>query len=152
MDVHRALPRAVIALATSLGVAGLGCGTPTEPSDGPANLTGVWDGSASDSSGPGRMSWQITQSGGSFSGTLTMLDEDNGINGRGSVSGSVSGASIQFSISIPVGGFDGSFAPCAADASGSGAASSSTITGSYAGGNSCTGAVTSGQLTLTKGR
>jgi hypothetical protein len=96
------------------------------------------------------MTWQVTQTGTSFSGTLTMLDEENGINGRGSISGSVSGSTIQFSISIPVGGFDGPFASCAADASGSGAVSSSSITGNYSGMNSCTGAVSSGQLTLTK--
>jgi hypothetical protein len=96
------------------------------------------------------MTWQITQSGTSFAGTMTMTDAATNASGRGSISGSLSGASMHFSISVPVGGFDAPFASCGADVSGDAQISSSSITGAYAGQNSCTGSITSGQLTLAR--
>ena len=125
--------------------------SPTSPSaSGPVSLSGTWIGSASDSSGPGQMSWQVTQAGGSFSGTATLTDTATGLGGRGSVSGTVSNSSIHFSISIPAGGFDSPYAACTANVSGDGQASTSSITGTYSGSNSCAGIITSGQLTLNK--
>jgi hypothetical protein len=96
------------------------------------------------------MTWTLTQSGSSFSGTLTMNDTTTAVTGRGTVSGSVSGATLQFSLSVPSGGFDSPYASCSATVSGSGSASASTITGTYSGSSSCTGAVSSGQLSLNK--
>ena len=125
--------------------------SPTSPSaSGPVSLSGTWSGSASDSSGPGQMSWQVTQAGASFSGTVTITDTGTGLGGRGSVSGTLSSSSIHFSISIPAGGFDSPYAACTANVSGDGQASTSSITGTYSGSNSCAGAITSGQLTLNK--
>lgn len=95
------------------------------------------------------MSWQLTQAGASFSGTATVT-VDAGLGGRGAVSGTVSSSSIHFSISIPVGGFDSPYASCSADVSGDGQTSSTSITGTFSGSNSCTGAITSGELTLTR--
>lgn len=139
-------------LALSLGVAGAGCGSPTQPSAASTvvNLTGTWSGSASDSSGPGQMTWQMTQTGSSCSGTLTMTDAGANINGRGSVSGSISGPSIRFALSVPAGGFDSPYTSCSADVSGDAQVSGSSITGTYSGANSCTGAVASGHVTLTR--
>lgn len=146
--------RASVTVIAGLVVASLGCGSPAAPSSGPGNptmnLTGTWTGTATDSTGPGQMAWQITQTGTSFSGTLTLLDSATGSGGHGSVTGSLSGASIHFSISIPAGGFDEPFASCTADVSGDGQVSASSITGTYAGSNSCTGSVGSGGLTLAK--
>ena len=113
------------------------------------NLAGTWSGSASDSSGPGQMKWQLTQADTSFSGTVTMTDASTGVTGGGSVSGTVSGSSINFSISVPAGGFDSPYASCTAELSGDGQITAS-ITATFAGSNSCTGAITSGQLTLNK--
>ena len=125
--------------------------SPTQPSaSAPDSLIGTWNGSASDSSGPGQMSWQITQAGMSFAGTVAMTDSGTSLGGRGSVSGTVSNGSIHFSISVPAGGFDSPYAPCTADVSGDGQASTSSITGTYSGSNSCVGAITSGQLTLNR--
>jgi hypothetical protein len=124
---------------------------PTQPSAStPDTLTGTWSGSASDSSGPGLMSWQITQSDMSFSGTVTMTDSGTGLMGRGSVSGIVSSGSIRFSISVPAGGFDGPYASCTAEVSGDGQISTASITGTYSGSNSCADAITSGQLSLSR--
>lgn len=124
-------------------------GSPTPPSPA-VDLTGAWAGSASDSSGPGQMSWQLTQTDTSFSGTMTMTDAGTGVMGQGSVSGTVSGASIHFSIRVAAGGFPSPYESCTADVTGDGQASSSTITGTYSGSNSCSGAIASGQLTLNK--
>ncbi len=96
------------------------------------------------------MSWQITQTGASFSGTMTMIDTGTRVTGRGTVSGTVSGSSIQFSIAVPAGGFDSPYASCTANVSGTGAVAATSINGNYAGSSSCSGAISSGQFTLNK--
>jgi hypothetical protein len=144
----------VVASAVACGGNG-GSGSPTQPppspaSSGPVSLTGSWSGTASDSSGPGQVTWQLTQAGTSFSGTATLTDSSTGLGGRGTVSGTVSNTSIHFSMSIPAGGFDSPYTACTAEVSGDGQASAASITSTFAGSNSCTGAITSGQLTLNK--
>jgi hypothetical protein len=62
----------------------------------------------------------------------------------------VSGATIQFSLSVLAGGFDSPYASCTVTISGSGSVSSTAINGTYAGSSSCGGAISSGQLTLNK--
>jgi hypothetical protein len=144
----RALVLALFALASALSACGRSSSM-TQPS-GELDLAGTWTGSASDSSGPGEMTWQLTQTGASFSGTLTMADAGSGYRGRGSVSGSVSRSTIRFSMSVPVGGFDDPWSACSADVTGDGQATSSSLTAGYSGSNSCTGAIASGQLALTR--
>jgi hypothetical protein len=146
---------AVLVVASAVACGGSGGGSPTQPSaaptpSAPTSLTGIWSGTASDSSGPGQMSWQLTQAGTSFSGTATLTDSGTGLSGRGSVSGTVSNTSIHFSLGVPAGGFDSPYASCTAEVSGDGQISTASITGTFAGSNSCTGAITSGQLTLSK--
>ena len=143
-----AIAALVLTVAGGACSKGGGSSTPTEPS--PANVAGTWSGSASDSSGPGTMTWQLTQSGSSFSGSLTMTDTTTSVTGRGTVSGTLSGSSLQFSLSVPAGGFDNPYASCSATVSGSGTASASSITGSYSGSSTCTGTISAGQLTLNK--
>jgi hypothetical protein len=143
---------AVLALSAAAACGGGGGSTPTEPSS-PANVNGTWSGSATDSSGPGTMTWQITQSGSSFSGSLTIVDSSTKVTGRGTVSGTVSGSSLQFSLSVPAGGFDAPYTSCSSTVSGSGSTSSTSITGTYSGsstGSCSTGTIASGQLTLNK--
>ena len=145
----------VVASAVACSGSGGGGGSLTQPppspaSSGPVSLTGSWSGTASDSSGPGQVSWQLTQAGTSFSGTATLTDSSTGLGGRGTVSGTVSNTSIHFSMSIPAGGSDSPYTACTAEVSGDGQASAASITSAFAGSNSCTGAITSGQLTLNK--
>ena len=151
--VDRKIRHSLVTGATlAVCLAGFACkggsSTPTGPS--PANISGAWSGSASDSSGPGTMTWQLTQSGSSFSGTLTMRDTTTSVTGRGSVSGTLSGSSLQFSLSVPAGGFDNPYATCTATVSGSGSASPTAITATYTGSSSCTGTIASGQLSLNR--
>ena len=96
------------------------------------------------------MTWQLSQSGSTLTGAMTMTDDATGITGRGSVSGSVTGATIQFALTVLAGGFDGDYAACTASVSGSGSASASAISATYTGSNSCNGSVSSGQLNLSK--
>ena len=148
------------ALTLGLIVSSLACSggssgsSPTQPSStSPSSVTGTWTGTADDSSGPGQMTWQITQSGSSFSGTLTLTlrtATNTTVTARGTASGTVSGASIQFSMAVLAGGFDSPFESCAVNVSGSGSVTSTAITGTYAGSSSCGGGISSGQLTLNK--
>ena len=125
---------------------------PTDPSPSPTpvNVSGTWSGSATDSSGGGVMSWQLTQADAAISGTATIIDTATGVSGRGSVSGTASGSAIRFSIAIPAGGFDSPFASCSATISGDAQASRSSLTGTYTGSNSCAGSIGSGSFTLNK--
>lgn len=96
------------------------------------------------------MTWQIAQTAASFSGTMTLTDSGTKVTGRGAVSGSVSGTTIQFSMSIAAGGFDSPYAACTVNVSGSGVASDSSLHGNYSGTSSCSGAISLGLLTLNK--
>jgi hypothetical protein len=96
------------------------------------------------------MTWQLTQTDASFSGTVRATDTSTGAVGTGSVSGTITGSTLQFSITIPAGGYPSPYASCTANVSGSGQATSSTITGTYTGTSSCAGTIGSGQLTLNK--
>ena len=79
-----------------------------------------------------------------------MTDSGSGTKATGTVSGSVTGNSITFSLSVPQGGADGSFTSCSATVSGQGTVSGSSLSGSYTGSNSCSGSVSSGTVTLSK--
>jgi hypothetical protein len=96
------------------------------------------------------MTWQLTQTGASFSGSLQMTDTNTGLTARGTVSGSVSDVTVQFTLGVAAGGFDDPHASCTVQASGSGPATPTSITATYAGSNSCSGEFTLGQLTLSR--
>jgi hypothetical protein len=135
-------------LIVAAGCGGDGSQSPTQPSPAPPVLSGTWTGTATDSGGPGRLTWQLEESAGAFSGTLSFTDAATGIAGTGQVSGTRSGSTLTFAMSIPAGAIGKPFASCSTSASGSGQVTSTTITGTYTGTNSCTGSFASGQLTL----
>jgi len=143
---------AVLALALTGACGSSGANTPTTPTPTgtSVNIVGTWGGTATDSTGAGVMTWQLSQADTSISGSVTMTDTATGINGRGSITGTLSAGAIRFSITVPAGGFDSPFASCSATVSGDGQASSSSLTGTYAGTNSCAGSIGSGSFTLNK--
>jgi hypothetical protein len=96
------------------------------------------------------MTWRIEQSGASVSGTVALTDTTAGITGQGTVSGTVSGSSLAFTLRVPAGGFSEPWTGCTAEVTGSADVSGSSMSGNYKGSNSCTGVVSSGQFTLTK--
>ena len=141
----------MLALAAASAVAACGsAGQPVAPTEITADIGGEWVGTASDSTGPGQLTWHVSQTGASFTGTVTMIDTATSVAGRGALSGTVSGLLMHFSLSVPAGGFDGPYDRCAADVSGDGKLSGATLDGTYSGVNSCTGKVTAGQFTMTR--
>jgi hypothetical protein len=142
------------AFASSLLIAAGGCHSATQLTSAPgevnANVSGAWNGTASDSTGPGQLTWRLTQNGTSFTGALTIVDSGTNVSGRGSVSGTVSGTAVHFTMSVPAGSFDRPYDECSADLSGEAQASGSSLTGTYSGVNSCSGTVTGGQITMSR--
>jgi hypothetical protein len=141
---------AILAVCVTGGTA-LACGSPSEPTPTPTpGLTGTWQGTAQDSSGPGQMTWILTGNESSLSGTSTITDTGTNISARGSVTVTVSGSSLRFTLTVPVGGFDAPYALCSAQVSGDGQASTASMSGTYTGTNSCTGAIADGQFSVAK--
>ena len=114
------------------------------------SVAATWTGAASDSSGPGQMTWQLEESNGSVSGTFTLTDTATGAVGQGTVTGTLSGSTLTFTLRVPAGGFTEPWGGCTAEVSGSARVASASMEGSYKGTNSCSGLVSSGQFTLTK--
>lgn len=142
---------AVLASALAVGCNRGTSGSPTQPSPpSPANVAGTWSGSASDSTGSGQMTWTLTQAGSTMTGAVTLVDAASAVRGAGTISGDISGADLTFTLKIPAGGFDRPLATCATTATGTAAASANSITGSYTGTNTCSGAIGAGHFTLNK--
>ncbi len=133
-----------------------GTSTPTTPGAS-ASVTGTWAGTARDNGGSGNMTWVLTQSGDSFAGTFTSTNADPAnagvtVTGRGSITGSVSGNSFNFALTVPPGGYDGGYGTCTVSVSGSGTASANNLSGTYGGsGSSCpVSTISSGEFSLNK--
>jgi len=114
------------------------------------NIAGVWSGTGVDSSGPGIMTWDIQQSGGTISGTVTAATTQGTVTGHGTLSGQITGTTLAFTITISPGGFAPPFESCTATITGSAQVSGSSLQGTYGGTNSCTGSFSDGQLSLHK--
>lgn len=95
------------------------------------------------------MTWTLSQTGASISGTFTARDDAAATTAQGTISGTLTGTSLSFVMLIPAGGYP---APCqTATANLAGTASgvtASKITASYSG-PACGGTVT-GSLSLSK--
>ena len=131
-----------------------GCGgggsSPTSPSTPALNLTGTFSGSASDSSGPGQLTWRLTQTGTSVAGSVSLVALPSGITGTGSVAGTLTGTTLTFTMTIPRGGIPAR-PTCSVSAEGRATGvTKDTIPGTYSGSNSCSGAFTGGEFTLRR--
>ena len=154
---------AVVRAATAVAVIALaGCsksdpgGTTPSPTT-PANIAGTWSGPASDSSGTGTMTWTVTQAGRTISGPLAIVASvaaDVNVAGAGTLSGTVTGNSIAFTLTIPAGGFGPPYSSCTSTSSGTATVAGNAISGSYtgtvSGATNCSGAIGAGQLNLNK--
>ena len=134
----------------------LGCGSdnPGDPCPTPGiALSGTYTGQASDNSGPGTLALVVTQSGSTITGSMTLVAVGitGSITGHGTFSGKVCGSTLTFTASIPVGGFPSPYASCAATMNGTANnVTSSRISGTYSGNNSCTGSVSGGTFNLVR--
>jgi len=157
----------VLALGLCLAACGGSNSTPTSPSPSPSpspqpmTLTGVWVGTASDSTtsmmgggmmGGGSMmngmSWQLSQDGTTVAGSMGFSEYQSGM--MGAVSGTVSGNTLTFTMTMPMGSMP--MAGCSATANGTMQMnlSGKEMTGTYSGSDSCSGPFTNGQMTMTR--
>ena len=144
-------------VAIALGVALSGCGG-SNPSPNPSaptpvsgvTLSGTYAGSASDSTGAGTMTWTASQSGSAVTGPVTAKTSLGIVVFTGSLTGTLTGSSLTFSITVPADGMSG-FPGCSATIDGTASGVSNTaIAGTYTGTNSCGGSFNSGHFSLTK--
>lgn len=125
-------------------------GTPSGPSQVTAFLAGVWSGGAADSSGPGTMTWTVSQQEGAVSGTVVVVDSTTGVTGRGTLSGAVTGLDFTFTLRVPAGGFDAPYESCGTEVSGTGKVVLDSIEATYEGTSTCAGPIASGRLNLKR--
>lgn len=95
------------------------------------------------------MTWVLSQNGTTVSGTMTMSDQSSGTTGRGTISGTVTGSSLQFTLTVPAGGFDTPYAACSTNVNGTASVTATAISGTYTGSSSCQ-AIATGQFNLNK--
>lgn len=138
-----------------------GGGVATAPSSAPATtVSGTWAGSASDSttaaapggmmgqSGMGNMTWQLTQTGNAVTGSMTFSGMPNGM--RGTFTGTMDADDMNFTMDMPMGTMMSG--GCAATARGTAHLdrTTMTMTGTYSGSNSCSGAFAGGQMNMSR--
>jgi hypothetical protein len=132
------------------------------PSAASTSVAGVWAGSGSDSSSSmgansmmgqadmGTMTWQLTQNGSTVSGPMSF--GGSGMQGRmpGAFLGTMSGDDMTFTMDMPTSTMMSS--GCASRATGTAHVNRTTMTmtGTYSGSNSCSGAFTSGQMSMNR--
>jgi hypothetical protein len=155
---------ATAAIVTLLGAAMSSCGsspaapsTPGTPAAAPTNVSGTWTGTGSDSFGPELVTWVLAQSGANVSGIaeLNAADPADGSCGschkvkRGTLSGTLSGASLSMTMTFPAGG-DVPTPICVAELSGIATVMDRRITASYTGSDTCEGFFADGKIELTR--
>jgi len=131
--------------------------TPTSPAPLPINMTGTWNGTGADSFGPERVTWVLTQSGTTVSGTaeLKAADPLDGSCGschkvkKGTFAGTLSGTSLSIAMTFPAGG-DVPAPICVAELTGTATVAVGRITASYTGTDTCEGIYTNGTMELTR--
>jgi hypothetical protein len=137
--------------------------SPATPAPPPAgvvtNVTGAWSGTGSDPQGSERMSWTLSQSGDSITGTadLAPLNAADGSCASchkfkaGTVTGTIAGSTIRMRLVFPAGG-DGVPTPMCTitfEAAATGV-NGSRIDATYTGDDSCEGPFVGGTFVMTR--
>lgn len=168
-DMNRLLAVILILASSAAACGGASQATPTAPT--PANsattpsgtsaaVTGVWTGTASDTSGSmmtgglmgqsgmGSPTWTLAQTGSTVTGSISF----SGMMGQkaGTFTGTMSGEDMTFMMDLPMGSMMSS--GCTATAAGTAHLNGTTMvmTVTYGGSNSCTGPFANGQMTMTR--
>jgi hypothetical protein len=133
--------------------------TTTTPPAASLDLSGNWTGTSTDSQGITVVALAIAQTGDAITGTVTTRapDPNDGScnachrNKRGTFTGTLSGGTLTMTMAFAA-GVDGDPTPiCSATMSGTAAAVTSELTGSYTGSDTCEGAFLNGRMTMTRG-
>lgn len=149
----------VLVLATVLaGCSGGGNSSSPTDAGSQTGYAGMWTGSMAESGGSmmgsgimggmmsGQMTWQMTQTGTNVTGKMDLT----GFKGTGQmmISGAIAGQTMTFTMNIPAGGMPES--GCGATGNGTAQMNGSTMTGTYSGSNTCSGAFSNGHVTLSR--
>ncbi len=148
----------LVSFATACG--GSASTSPSGPTS--TSMAGVWTGIASDSSssigagsmmgqaGMGTMTWQLTENGSIETGPMSF--SGSGMQGRmpGTFVGTMSGDDMTFAMDMPTSSMMST--GCSSRATGTAHVNRTTMTmtGTYSGSNSCSGAYTGGQMTMNR--
>jgi len=157
----RSLLGVIVAAALATVACGAGSMMPSSPSmpsgQTSSAVSGTWAGAASDSTGTmmgagmsasmmGNMTWQITQTGNTFTGFMQFP----GYGGSGTVSGTINGKTATFTMTMPI----GSMMTATCTATGNGTFDMDDLMtqmhGTYSGSNTCAGPFDHGQMSMTR--
>ena len=153
----------VLVLASVLaGCAGGGNSNGATDAGSQTGYAGTWMGSMTESGGSmmgsgimggmmsgmmsGQMTWQMTQNGTNVTGKMEMTAFKG--TGQMMISGAIVGQTMTFTMNIPAGGMPES--GCGATGNGTAQMNGNTMTGTYSGSNTCSGAFSNGQFTLSR--
>jgi peroxiredoxin len=112
-------------------------------------IAGGWSGTATDSTGPGELSWDIAQEENRVSGRFEGKDPSSGIQFGGSLEGQLSLSELTFTMTVPRGTLPRPYQDCEVKMTGTADVSATEIRGTYAG-ITCGKPVGNGQLTLLR--
>ena len=114
------------------------------------NLTGIWSGTAIDSSGVVEMLWQLTQNAGNVTGTVRASTNVGLPLYTGSVAGTLAAGVLTFTVTVPRGSIP-ELPECSLALTGSATdVQASSMAGIYTGTHSCQGAVEGGRFVFVK--
>jgi hypothetical protein len=149
----------VVVLAAALAVAGCSSErstpspSPTTPSPTGTNLTGTWSGDLAVQGTPAQMTWTLTQAGNAVSGNARVGLATGTVLLNGSLSGTLSGQTLTYTISVSPGGIPTQPA-CSGQLGGNATASANpplTLAGNYSlVSSTCASPLSSGSFELTK--
>ena len=158
------MTRAFAVVLLTWFAAACGGNSPTTPSGltAPMSVTGTWAGLGSDSSSSmgagsmmgqadmGTMTWQLTQNESTVTGAMSFSGSGMQNRTAGSFLGTMSGDDMTLTMDLPTVSMMSS--GCSSRATGTARVNRTTMTmtGTYSGSNSCSGAFTSGQMTMTR--
>jgi hypothetical protein len=126
-------------------------GNPTSPTPSTAlNLSGTWAGTGTYFTGPGTLTWTITQNGNNITGPIRVAATSGSITINGTSQGTLTGTTLSATWTIPTGGVTG-FPNCSGTFNVNASdVTTNRIAGTYAGISACLGEVSSGTFTITK--
>ncbi len=152
----------VVLLASFAAACGGSASTSPSGPTASTSMAGAWTGIASDSSssigagsmmgqaGMGTMTWQLTENGSIATGPMSF--SGSGMQGRmpGTFVGTMSGDDMTFAMDMPTSSMMST--GCSSRATGTAHVNRTTMTmtGTYSGSNSCSGAYTGGQMTMNR--
>jgi hypothetical protein len=127
-----------------------GCGD-KDTSPSAINVAGTWNGNLATLLGTARVTWVLTQAGNAVTGTASVVDPTAGPLFNGPLSGSVSGSTLTYNVTIAAGGVP--LVPgCSGRIDGTMAVNGSSMSGAFTGTSSCPSQLplTGGNLTMSK--